>query len=184
MATELPATIRLDGTDSFDSDGRVTDYEWELSDGRRFNQASTEVDFREGDAGSYTATLTVTDNDGATATDRVRFELTEPQNQPPNADFFISPQSGTPPFTATFDASASNDPDGSIRSYTWVFSDRRGSPKGKQITERFTEDDVGTIDVGLTVEDDDGADDFRQKSITVRKPQNEPPEARASYSVR
>jgi len=107
-----------------------------------------------------------------------------PENESPNARFSISPQSGTAPFTATLDASASNDPDGSIRSYTWVFSDRRGSPKGKQITERFTEDDVGTIDVGLTVEDDDGADDFRQKSITVRKPQNEPPEARASYSVR
>jgi len=107
-----------------------------------------------------------------------------PENESPNARFSISPQSGTAPFTATLDASASNDPDGSIRSYTWAFSDRRGSPKGKQITERFTEDDVGTINVGLNIVDDDGAKGFQRKSITVRKPQNEPPEARASYSVR
>ena len=105
-----------------------------------------------------------------------------PENQPPNADFTISPQSGTAPFTATFDASASNDPDGSIRDYSWAFS-TEGSKNGRQVSERFTESDAGTVAVTLTVTDDDGARDSKQQSVTVRKPRNEPPEARASYSV-
>jgi PKD repeat protein len=175
MATELPATIRLDGTDSFDSDGRITDYEWELNDGRRFNQASTEVDFGEGDAGSYTATLTVTDDDGATATDRVRFELKEPPEQPPNARFSISPQSGTAPFTATLDASASNDPDGSIRAYYWKFNGDQFT-RGETVDVEFTEDDVGTVEIGLTVTDFDANADAKYRNVTVRK-SNQPPNA-------
>jgi len=107
-----------------------------------------------------------------------------PENESPNARFSISPQSGTAPFTATLDASASNDPDGSIRSYAWNFSDDRGLRTGKRITAQFTEDNVGTNNVTLTVVDDDGAENARVLPVIVRKPQNEPPEARASYSVR
>jgi len=105
-----------------------------------------------------------------------------PENNPPNADFTISPQSGTAPFTATLDASASSDPDGLIRDYSWKFS-TGGSKKGSRVSERFTESDAGTVTITLTVTDDDGAKDSRQQSVTVREPQNEPPEARASYSV-
>ena len=113
-------------------------------------------------------------------------ETSEPLgNESPNARFSISPQSGTAPFTATLDASASNDPDGSIQSYTWVFGGDRGKRNGKQITERFTKDGAPkTISVGLNIVDDDGARGFQRGYIDVYKPQNEPPEARASYSVR
>jgi len=176
MAIELPATIRLDGTDSFDPDGRVTEYEWELSDGRRFSQASPEVDFREGDAGSYTATLTVRDDDGASASDTVQFELTEPVNQPPTARFTMSQQSGVPPFTVTLDGSPSTDPDGRITEYLWTFTGKTAE-KGQTVTKSFTKSDIGQVGVGLSIRDNEGELGYKQKSIAVKDPQNEPPNA-------
>jgi PKD repeat protein len=104
------------------------------------------------------------------------------QDQPPNARFSISPQSGTAPFTATLDASASNDPDGSIRAYYWKFNGDQFT-RGETVDVEFTEDDVGTVEIGLTVTDFDANADFKYRDVTVRK-SNEPPEARASYSVR
>jgi len=184
MPTELPATIRLDGTDSFDSDGRITDYEWELSDGRGFNQASAEVDFREGDAGSYTATLTVTDNDGATATDRVRFELTEPRNQPPNAVIQADKRSGREPLTVTFDASDStpgNDPYDPSLSFAWFVNQDRVSNSGPTFTETF---DAGTQLVEVEVTDSQGVTDSASTTVDVKLPPNDPPTALADATPR
>jgi PKD repeat protein len=105
-----------------------------------------------------------------------------PENNPPNADFLASPQTGTAPFTATFDAIASSDPDGSIQDYSWLFSDRERK-SGRRVSKRYTKSDIGTRAARVIVTDDDGAEDSKRKYITVKKPQNEPPEARASYSV-
>ncbi len=97
-----------------------------------------------------------------------------PGNKPPNADFTISPQTGTAPFSATFDANPSNDPDGSITDYFWEFPSGE-QRKGKQIEKRFTEDDVGTVTVELTVLDDDADDDTTTKSVSVNPPETQPP---------
>jgi len=97
-----------------------------------------------------------------------------PENKPPNAEFTISPQTGTAPFTATFDANPSNDPDGSITDYFWEFPSGE-QRKGKQIEKRFTEDDVGTVAVELAVLDDDGNGDTTTKSVTVNPPKTQPP---------
>jgi len=97
-----------------------------------------------------------------------------PENKPPNAEFTISPQSGTPPFTATFDASPSNDPDGSITNYIWEFPNGE-QRRGRQIEKQFTEDDVGTVTVELTVLDDDADDDTTTKSVSVNPPETQPP---------
>ncbi len=64
-ANNGPLSIRFDASNSSDSDGTITSYEWNLGDG---NTASgIQVNHTYAVAGDYTVQLTVTDDDGATA---------------------------------------------------------------------------------------------------------------------
>jgi len=72
--------------------------------------------------GTYTVTLTVRDNDMEEATKQI-IVVAEEQAIPPVASFFASSTSGRVPFTVSFDASASYDPDGTIEAYIWDFGD-------------------------------------------------------------
>jgi PKD repeat protein len=57
----------FDGSGSADSDGSIATYAWDFGDGA--SGSGQTVSHAYGRAGSYTVTLTVTDNAGATATD-------------------------------------------------------------------------------------------------------------------
>jgi len=58
-----PFTVSLDGSQSLDSDGTIVSYQWRSNGQRASGELATLV-FQT--AGTYTVTLTVTDNDGAT----------------------------------------------------------------------------------------------------------------------
>ncbi len=59
--------IHFDGTSSFDSDGRITDYLWDFGDGsRKISQAEADHVFAKED--NFSVTLRVTDNKGQTGT--------------------------------------------------------------------------------------------------------------------
>lgn len=62
-------TVTFDGSESSDPDGSVASYEWTFGDGTSATGAVVEHTYES--AGEYTATLTVTADDGATATDGV-----------------------------------------------------------------------------------------------------------------
>jgi PKD repeat protein len=59
--------IRTNSNLSYDTDGRIVDYEWEIGDGRKFimNGFDQEVIFSYSEPGIYIITLDVTDNFGA-----------------------------------------------------------------------------------------------------------------------
>ena len=61
---EAPLDVTLDGSASFDPDGSPLSYSWELGDGQRSQQA---VVRRRYPAGTYVATLNVTDPQGGSA---------------------------------------------------------------------------------------------------------------------
>ena len=72
-------------------------------------------------AGTYVATLTVTDDFGTTDTATVTTVVTV--NQPPVAAVNASPQSGPRPLAVTFDGSSSVDPEAGALTYAWDFGD-------------------------------------------------------------
>ena len=59
-----PLTIALDGSASSDTDGTIASHAWTASDGQTANGQNAELTFSE--AGDYTITLEVTDNNDAT----------------------------------------------------------------------------------------------------------------------
>lgn len=63
-----PFSLRFDGSRSADPDGSITSYSWSFGDGQTGAGASVIHEFT--DSQSHTVTLTVTDNDGDTASTR------------------------------------------------------------------------------------------------------------------
>jgi len=90
-------------------------------------------------------------------------------NQPPEAEFGYTPSEVVEGDTVAFDASDSRDPDGSIESYTWTltgsleYSDR----SGEEVGVTFEESD--TVEVTLTVRDDDGTEDSASRTVQVQE---------------
>jgi PKD repeat protein len=96
-------------------------------------------------------------------------------NIPPVATFIFSPVS---PIVAgqinvVFNASGSNDADGSVRSYTWDFGDGTGAVRteGPTTTHVFPDTPLTCIEVVysvlLTVEDDGGAVGSASQQVRV-----------------
>ena len=77
-----------------------------------------------------------------------------PPNIPPNSSFAFSPSTGIAPLTVTFDGGSSNDPDGAVISYDWIFGDG-DTGTGRTVNHTFQK--RGTYQVQLTVVDDQGA---------------------------
>ncbi|MCG2738389.1 MAG: PKD domain-containing protein, partial [Candidatus Methanoperedenaceae archaeon] len=75
-----------------------------------------------------------------------------PVNQPPEAYFTASPSSGQSPLTVQFDASGSEDMDGTIVSYDWFFGDVNKKYDGNIVS--YTYKNFGTFDASLKVTDD------------------------------
>ncbi|MFD1587793.1 PKD domain-containing protein [Halorientalis brevis] len=152
--------IAFDGTNSSDSDGSISSYEWAFGD----NSTATgpNVTHAYSSSGNYTATLTVTDDKGATATDTV--EITVGANSSPTASATANRTSVDTGDTISFDGSGSSDSDGSISSYEWAFGDN-STATGANVTHAYSSS--GNYTATLTVTDDKGATDSDTVEITV-----------------
>ncbi len=86
-------------------------------------------------------------------------------NQPPTADFSISPANGTAPLQVMLDGSGSFDPDGSIVAYTWNFGDGSPEQSGQNVSHTFVA--TGILTVRLTVTDNLGLQHSFSKTVKV-----------------
>jgi len=99
-----------------------------------------------------------------------------PPNQPPVADAGPD-RTGLVGEVLTFDGSGSNDPDGSIVSYEWVFGD---GETGSGVAVDHAYSTAGTYKVTLSVMDDDGATGTDEAVAKISEtPENLPPVADA-----
>lgn len=158
-ATTSPLQVAVDATDSTDADGTIATYEWDFGDGGTGTGATASHTYAVG--GPYTIELTITDDDGATATVEQQVVVPdEPVNQVPTATF----EATTSPLQVTVDAATSSDPDGTIVSYEWDFGD---GATGSGVTASHTFAAAGTYTVELTVTDDDGATATGSQEVVV-----------------
>jgi PKD repeat protein/archaellum component FlaF (FlaF/FlaG flagellin family) len=151
--------INFDASASYDSDGTITSYNWDFGDGN--TATGITVSHTYSDNGSYSVTLTVTDNSGATdSADATKTII----NRPPVASFTETAETVNTDEPITFDASDSSDPDGSIVNYSWDFGD---GATGTGVSVQHAYSQEGTYTVTLTVTDDDGATDTTSATKTV-----------------
>jgi len=163
--------VTLDGQRSYDIDGAVIAYQWDLGDGT--TKAGSVVEHAYDAPGTYVAALTVQDDAGVAnsrASDSVKIEVNSPPVAEAGADRHVATGE-----VITFDAAGSTDPDGTLIAYLWQFGDgARGDGQVVQYAYRRS----GVYRVGLTVQDDSATDtSFASDGLTVVV--NEPPVADA-----
>ena len=158
-------TVAFDGTTSVDPDGDIAGYAWTFGDGGTSTEAKPSHTY--GAAGTFTVNLTVTDNRGGSHSVTHTVAVAPILNAAPEADF-TSIALG---LTASFDASSSTDPDGSVVSFAWTFGDGANATGVKPVHTYAVE---GTYSVTLTVTDNDGEPGSVTHSVVVTKPPVEP----------
>ena len=181
-------TVNLSGSGT-DSDGTIASYAWTQVSGTTIsisNADSATASFTApSTAGVIVLQLTVTDNDGATATDNVSITVEAVvENQAPTANAGDD-QNVSAAETVNLSGSGT-DSDGSIVSYAWTQDSGTTLTLTDADSATASFDSSGADDAGevlvftLTVTDDNGATATDNVSITVAAPDvNSPPNANA-----
>jgi PKD repeat protein len=160
-----PLTVYFTGQYSSDSDGSIVSYSWNLGNGE--SSASMNPATTYSSAGTYTAVLTVTDNDGLQGSASVTVNVSAPvaTNKPPVAlASGTSATTGVAPLTIQFNGSSSYDPEGSGLSYAWDFGDGDTS---SAVAPAHTYS-AGNYTARLTVTDDKGASASTTIAVSVQ----------------
>ena len=156
-----PLTVNFDALASSDSDGSIVSYSWDFGDGTSGSGQNPAHIYTQ--TGNFTVVLTVTDDDGATATASQTLTIGA-ANSAPTASFTATPTNGNAPLSVSFDASASFDPNNDPLTYSWDFGDGN---TGTGVTISHTYTTAGTYTAVLTVTDVPGATDTDSETITV-----------------
>jgi predicted extracellular nuclease len=163
-------SVALDGSASYDADGNIASYSWTQTSGAAVtlqNATSATPSFTTPhQAGTLVFTLSVTDNEGASATATTQVTVV---NQAPVANAGAN-QTANEGVNVTLDGFASNDPDGNIASYSWT---QTAGPavvlqNASSATPSFVAPhQAGTLAFTLTVTDNEGATAAAMTQVTV-----------------
>ncbi len=165
------SSASFDASGSTDPEGTITDYSWNFGDGTSPQDAgdSAAVQHTFASRGTYTVTLTVTNNSGQTTTTTHTVTV----DDPPATTFIPSATAVAPGATVNFEASTSapGGPDGTITSYSWNFGDGTAvADGGGSADASHTFESPGTYTVTLTTTDDLGVSATTTEQITVSAP--------------
>jgi PKD repeat protein len=163
-------------TDASSDDGTVTEWLWRFGDGSSSTARSPSHAYDA--AGSYSITLTITDNEGTSdiTSKQVSVSAPPPSNDPPHAEFEVTCQDLRCAFV-----DRSDDADGSVVSWAWDFGD--GSTSSER-NPSHTYAAAGRYTVLLVATDDGGAADSKTHDANPTAPppdSNDPP--RADFDV-
>ncbi|MEQ8525284.1 PKD domain-containing protein [Gracilimonas sp.] len=143
-------SFRVDGTQSIDNDGFVTNYQWYIDGVPAASGPSPSLMIS--DPGEHTISLRVQDNSGhENAQDLSSKDVWV--NHAPVLKWNTSPDKIAPGDEVTLNASESYDPDGEIREMIWTFADGT-EIKGSEVRKRF--DESGPHYFTLTATDNQG----------------------------
>ncbi len=151
----------LDVSFTDQSTGNPTSWSWDFGDGGTSTVQNPTHTYQ--NAGTYTVTLTATNDCGSDTETKVDY-ITVQECQPPVADFEGSPLSGDAPLTVSFTDLSTNNPTG----WDWDFGD--GGTSTAQ-NPSHTYQNAGTYTVTLTASNSCGSDTKTKTDyITVTEP--------------
>ncbi|TQV88005.1 PKD domain-containing protein [Aliikangiella coralliicola] len=153
-------SIHFSSAGSVDNDGSITGYQWDFGDGNTSNLANPEHAYSS--SGEFTATLTVTDNDGNIASDSALVTVNQ-ENQTPTAEA-NGPYAANTNQVIQFSSEGSIDTDGTILNYHWTFGDGETS---NQANPQHAYTSAGIHIAVLTVTDNNGASHSDTAEVTV-----------------
>jgi PKD repeat protein len=160
-APVLKQDVLFDGSLSTDADGYIVNYQWTFGDGSGGNGRTVTHEYTA--VGSYTVSLTVTDDRGYSASTTQNVAVAN--TSAPTASFVFSPAAPTIDDDIVFNASSSTAAAGrTIVSYEWDFgTGRTGS--GMTVTKQYGT--AATYRVTLVVTDDAGRTGSATKDVPV-----------------
>ncbi len=158
-------TVTFDGRASSDPTGPIWKFAWDFGDGSGA-EGTNLLSHTYTVPGTYTATLTVTDNDGFTGTMSRVITVRAPLSAgaAPIAQFTVSPATSSVPSRVMFDSRGSTDPDGTITAYYWDFGDDNF---GSGPTAAHTYSRAGRFTASLSVVDNSGLRDTRTATVVI-----------------
>ena len=181
-------TVTLDGTASKDPDGTIKSYAWAKIAGPSqysiTNPAAASTTVMGLAVGVYVFRLTVTDDQGNTASDDVTVTV-QAANLAPVANAGADINVSLPTTTAQLNGGASKDPDGTIIKYAWSVVTAPSSTQFNDpgsATTLVTGLVAGTYVFRLTVTDNNGVTAYDDVNVFVSKsstPTNQAPTAYA-----
>ncbi len=184
------SSVTLNGSGNGTNGANISSYAWTKTSGPASGtitspgSASTTVTGLT--QGTYVFTLTVTDNNGLTATSTVAITVNPVPNQSPVANAGSNINITLPTNSTTLNGSASSDPDGTITTYAWT---KTSGPATYNIVTPGGVSTVlnnlvqGTYVFKLQVTDNGGATASSTVTVTVNAAPNQAPVANAGSNI-
>jgi PKD repeat protein len=176
---EAPLLTRFSAS-GFDPDGGELSYKWEFADGGTVLGRAVTRTFTQ--PGTYTATVTATDDEGEKSTKEVTVTVTRGGALPPTVEVAADRTNVAAPAAVSFTATG-NDPDGRDEDllYRWDFGDGTAGSFDANPTHIYLE--PGTFTAKVTVTDAIGATATKTITITVTDaPGNANPTVEAAWA--
>ncbi len=153
--------LTFDASASSDSNGSIASYDWDFNGDGNFTDTGKTTKHTYSSAGTYSVSLKITDDSGATGVKTKEITVQAPVHL--HASFTISDYSPNVGDTLTFDASSST---GDIANYKWDFDYNTGidlTTTNASVTHTYTQ--TGSYMVHLTI--NDGQGDKATSAVTL-----------------